>query len=77
MKQMQEIGVPADFSFNVPDQAETGMVNSWLSRQKKRFVQLIDNRRELIVTGAATLTIGLVFLLISYLFFIQLAAYGW
>ena len=77
MKQMQGIGVRPDFSLGVPAQLETTTLNRWLKRMKNRLVHLAANRRELLFSAAATMGVSLGMLLISYLFLVQLAAYGW
>ena len=77
MKQMQEIGVPSGFSCSIPQRMGTAAVVKALPGLKKLIVRLAERRRELLVTAAATISLGLVFLLLSYLFFVQLAAYGW
>ena len=77
MKQMRGIGVPTGFTCSLPGRAENVAEANRLSGWKKRLGQLSANRRELMFTAAATAGLGLVFLLLSYLFFAQLAAYGW
>jgi len=47
--------------------------NSLISMMKKRLTSCKDQLQ----SGAASLGIGTVFLLAAYLFFTQLAAYGW
>ena len=77
MKQMQNASVTTDFTINGPGRLANGAANYLLARFKKRFHQLWDNRRELLIAAAATCTISLSMLLISYLFLFQLAAHGW
>lgn len=77
MKQMQEFSVETDFSFNVPTRIESRGLN-WLGAWVKRKINyLAANHRDLLITGAATIGITTVILAASYLFFVQLAAYGW
>lgn len=77
MKQMQGIGMRSDFSLDVTEQVAEVIPNRWLAQVRKQLTRLVDNRRELIVTAAATAAVGVGVLLASYLFFSQLAAYGW
>ena len=77
MKQIQDVGVSPDFSLAGPGKIETAIVSRWLPQLKKRLHRLCTGRRELLITAAATCTIGLSVLLVSYLFLVQLAAYGW
>jgi hypothetical protein len=77
MKQMQDMSVTTDFSITGPERVENVMVNRLLGQLKKRFRHLWTGRRELLIAAAATCTISLSVLLISYLFFYQLAAHGW
>lgn len=51
----------------------TSWTNPFFSILKKRLTSCRDQLQ----TGAASLGIGTVFLLAVYLFFTQLAAYGW
>jgi hypothetical protein len=44
---------------------------------KKRICAGLPGRREMLLTGGATLFLGGLFLAGSYLFLTQLAAYGW
>lgn len=44
---------------------------------KKRISNGLPGRRELLFTGGATIFLSCLFLAGSYLFFTQLAAYGW
>lgn len=77
MKQMQEFSVQTDFSFSVPTRIESPGFR-WLSAWVKRGVEfLAANRRDILITAAATIGITTVILAASYLFFVQLAAYGW
>jgi hypothetical protein len=77
MKQMQDMSVTTDLSITGPERAENVVVNRLLAQLKKRFRHLWTGRRELLIAAAATCTISLSVLLISYLFFYQLAAHGW
>ena len=77
MKQIQNISIPNDFTFASPGRIETILVNRRLVQLKKRLHRVWDNRREMVLAAAATCTIALSVLLISYLFFVQLAAHGW
>lgn len=77
MKQMQGISAQADFSLSVPAPTTAPMPNRWLVYARAKLAHIAANRRELIISAAATLAIGIGVLLTSYLFFIQLAAYGW
>ena len=77
MKQMQDLSVPPEFSLSGPGRIEIALVNRWLQQFLKRLQRLCGNRRELLISAAATCGIGLSVLLISYLFLVQLAAYGW
>lgn len=77
MKQMQGINVRSEFSLDVTKQGAEAIANRWLAQARKQLARMTHNRRELIGTAAATVAIGLGVLLASYLFFIQLAAYGW
>jgi len=77
MKQIQEIGIRPDFSLGVTGQLETTPLNRWQKWIKIRLAHLCASRRELLISAAATCGIGLSVLLISYLFLVQLAAYGW
>ncbi len=77
MKQMQEIGVRPDFSLAIPQQLETSALNRWLKCMKKQLIHLTAEHRELLAAAAATVAFALGMLLISYIFFVQLAAHGW
>ncbi|MBT8330593.1 MAG: hypothetical protein KJN87_12885 [Desulfofustis sp.] len=77
MKQMQDMSVTTDFTITGPGRIENVVANRLLGQYKKRFHQLWNDRRELLIAVAATCTISLSVLLISYLFFVQLAAHGW
>lgn len=77
MKQMQDMSVTTDFTITGQERVETVVVNRLLAQLKKRFRHLWAGRRELLIAAAATCTISLSVLLISYLFFYQLAAHGW
>ncbi len=77
MKQMQGITARSDFSLDVTKQVSEVIPNRWLIQARKQLRRLADSRRDLIGTAAATVAIGIGILLASYLFFIQLAAYGW
>ena len=77
MKQMHEISVQTDFSISMPTRIESpclSRLSAWLNR---RIAQLAANRRELLLTTAAAIGTTLIMLAASYLFFVQLAAYGW
>lgn len=77
MKPIHEVSVQTDFSFSVPTRVESPIF-SWLRTWVKRKTDyLAVNRRELLITAAATVGISMVILAASYLFFVQLAAYGW
>ena len=77
MKQMQDVSVPADFSLGAPGRIERALVNRWLQQLTAWIQRLSANRRELLISAAATCGIALSLLLVSYLFLVQLAAYGW
>ncbi len=77
MKQMQDVSVPAEFSLGAPARIESALVNRLLQQLTRRIQRLSANRRELLISSAATCGIGLSVLLVSYLFLVQLAAYGW
>ena len=77
MKQMQNMSVTTDFTITGSGRLENAVANRLLNQAKKRFHQLWTERRELLIATAATCTISLSVLLISYLFFFQLAAHGW
>jgi len=77
MKQMRDFSVPAEFSLGAPGRIESALVNRWLQQLSRRIQRLSANRRELLIAAAATCGIGLSVLLVSYLFLVQLAAYGW
>ena len=77
MKQMQDMSVTTDFTISGPERVVNVVVHRLLTQLKKRFRQLWADRREVLITAAATCTISLSVLLISYLFFYQLAAHGW
>jgi len=46
-------------------------------RLKRKISTALPRLRQLLITGAATLFLSCLFLAGSYLFFSQLAAYGW
>ena len=77
MKQMQNVSVTTDFTITGPGRLENAAANRLLAQLKKRFHKLWTDRRELLIAAVATCTISLSVLLISYLFFFQLAAHGW
>ena len=77
MKQMQDMSVTTDFTITGPERVESVVVSRLRAQLKKRFRHLWRGRRELLIAVAATCTISLSVLLISYLFFYQLAAHGW
>jgi hypothetical protein len=77
MKQMQNMSVTTDFTITSSGKFENAVANRLLIQLKKRFQQLWTDRRELLIGAAATCAISLSVLLISYLFFFQLAAHGW
>ena len=77
MKQMQDMSVTTDFRITGPGRIENAVANRLMNLLKKWFHQLWYDRRELLIATAATCTISLSVLLISYLFFCQLAAHGW
>ena len=77
MKPMQGITVEPDFSWRIPEQQSAVKPNRMLELSRVMLVRLLARRRELLFTTLATLAIGGALLLTSYLFFIQLAAYGW
>ena len=77
MKQMQNAGVTTDFTITGPGRLENTVANQLVVPLKKWFHQLWNNRREMLIATVATCTISLSVLLISYLFFFQLAAHGW
>lgn len=54
-------------------QAHLGNLKEFIARRAAR----LPNRRQLLLTGAATLFLSGLFLAGSYLFFSQLATYGW
>jgi hypothetical protein len=77
MKQMRDMSVTSEFTITGPGGVENVVVNRLLVRLRKRCRHLWAGRRELLIAAAATCTISLSVLLISYLFFYQLAAHGW
>jgi hypothetical protein len=77
MKPMQGISVEPDFSWRIPEQRVSAKPNRWWEWIRMQLTWLVAKRRELIFTALATMAIGAGLLLTSYLFFIQLAAYGW
>jgi hypothetical protein len=77
MKQMQDMSVTTEFTITGPGRVDNVVVNRLLAKLKKRCRHLWTGRRELLIAAAATCTISLSVLLISYLFFYQLAAHGW
>lgn len=44
---------------------------------KQKIIAGLPSRRQILITGTATLFLSCLFLAGSYLFFTQLAAYGW
>ncbi len=77
MKQTQDVSMPTDFTLAGPGRIDNVFVNRLLSQLRKRLHRMWADRREILLAAAATCTISLSVLLISYLFFIQLAAHGW
>ena len=77
MEQMQDMSVTTDFTITGPARMKNVAVNRLQAQLKKWFRHLWTGRRELLIAAAATCTISLSVLLISYLFFYQLAAHGW
>jgi hypothetical protein len=77
MKQIQNASVTTDFRITGPGRIENAVAHRLLVQLKKRIHQLWDDRRDLLIATVATCTISLSVLLISYLFFFQLAAHGW
>jgi hypothetical protein len=77
MKQIQDMSVTTDFTISGPGRTENAVASRLLAQLQKRLHHLWKDRRELLITAAATCTISLSVLLISYLFFCQLAAHGW
>jgi len=77
MKQLQDMSVTTDFTITGSGRIEHTVVNRQLTQLAKRVRHLWKDRRELLITAAAACTISLSVLLISYLFFFQLAAHGW
>ncbi len=77
MKPMQGISVEPNFSWKIPGQQTAARPARWLEWSRMQLTRLAARRRELLFTALATAAIGAALLLTSYLFFIQLAAYGW
>ena len=77
MKQMQGITVRSGFSLEVTKQVAEVVPNRWLAQVRKQLARLAYSRRELLGTAAATVAGGVGVLLVSYLFFTQLATHGW
>ena len=77
MKQMRDLSVPAEFSLGAPGRIESALVNRWLQQLSKRIQRLSANRRERVFADQVELKYRLSVLLVSYLFLVQLAAYGW
>ena len=77
MKQIQQISVPTDFTISALGKIENAAVNRLVVQLRRGLQRFWTGRREVLLTAAATCTISLSVLLVSYLFFAQLAAHGW
>ncbi len=77
MKPMQGISAEPDFSWRIPERRLSAKATRWREWTRTQLTRLAAKRRELLFTALATMAIGAGLLLTSYLFFIQLAAYGW
>lgn len=77
MKRMQDVSMPTDFTLAGPGRIENVFVIRLLTQLRKRLHRMWADRRDVLLAAAATCTISLSVLLISYLFFVQLAAHGW
>ncbi|MEJ2134204.1 MAG: hypothetical protein P8X86_03025 [Desulfofustis sp.] len=77
MKQIQDVSMPTDFTLSGAGRVDNVFANRLLSQLRKRLHRMWADRREILLAAAATCTISLSVLLISYLFFVQLAAHGW
>lgn len=77
MRQIQNASLRSNFSVAETGKLETVVVNRCIVQTKKWLNRLIEQHRELLVSAAVTLGFGISVLLVSYLFFAQLAAYGW
>ena len=77
MKQLQEFSARTNFSLGMPARVDSpGFIrmSGWV---RGKIEWLAANCRELLLTAAATAGISLVMLAASYIFLVQLAAYGW
>ncbi len=77
MKQIQQMGVPTDFTISAVGKIENAAVNRLVVQLRRGLQRFWTGRREVLLAAAATCTISLSVLLVSYLFFTQLAAHGW
>lgn len=77
MKPMPGISVEPNFSWRIPGQQPAARTAGWLEWSRMQFTRLAARWRELLFTALAAAAIGAALLLTSYLFFVQLAAYGW
>ena len=77
MKEIQHMSMPAEFTIGGVGKVENVAVNRLLTQLKKGLQRFWIARRELLLAAAATCTISLSVLVVSYLFFIQLATHGW
>ena len=77
MKEIQHMSMPAEFTIGGVGKVENVAVNRLLTQLKKGLQRFWIARRELLLAVAATCTISLSVLVVSYLFFIQLATHGW
>ena len=77
MKQLQEFSARTNFSLGMPARVDSpGFIkmSGWV---RGKIEWLATNCRELLLTAAATAGISLLMLAASYIFLVQLAAYGW
>ena len=77
MKQIQQMSVPTEFTISAVGKTENTAVNRVLAQLRKGLHRFWTGRREVLLAAAATCTISLSVLWVSYLFFTQLAAHGW
>ena len=77
MKQAQELTSLAIFSASTTWQRQRRPAREITARLKQKAAELLCMHRPLLLSVAATLAISMLFLACSYLFFTQLANYGW
>lgn len=77
MRPIQDVSLRSNLSMAATDKLEAAVLNRCMGQIKKWLNHLTEHHRELLISAAATLGIGISVLLVSYLFFAQLAAHGW